>query len=92
MKCDNECIVSTFLSLQEFMSSNHIGKIGSLRKLHWNNEIKERLLTLEGDKNALLQLWEETRMDITQNCRIKESNYFEELEKLLPVTGPPPSS
>ena len=31
-------------------------------------------------------------MDTTQNCRIKESNYFEELEKLLPVTGPPPSS
>ena len=28
-------------------------------------------------------------MDTTQNCRIEESNYLDELEKLLPVTRPP---
>ena len=31
-------------------------------KFHWNNEIKEKLLTLDEDKNALFQLWEERRI------------------------------
>ena len=46
--CDSECIVNIlspnkFLSLQEFMASNYVGKIGSLMKLP-GNQMGDRLL------------------------------------------------